>query len=252
MKWEDMTQQDRIEFFETNHYLVIPNALKASEVDLLNDAIDRDREHFAASWRQGKRSQSAQCLLSMPEADFLIRHPAFFEVARHVFDGDIRIEEFGIMLRDGNMEKGSTDGWHGDALPNPEHRLGIRALSSIFYLTDVDETTARYALVPNSQDQPEPAKVSDESDLRVGEVHLLGRAGTAILVNAGNWHCGRWGESPRERRSVHIYYGQSTTPSMSNHTIIPRRLWDVDDQAQRDFYSKHNAITRAVAADYCR
>jgi hypothetical protein len=252
MKWQELTLQDQIEFFEANHYLVVPNALTAEEVATLNAAIDRDREQFPQTWSKGKRSQSAQCLLSIPEADIMIRHPSFFEVASHVFDGDIHLEEFGIMLREGDMEKGSTDGWHGDALPNPEHRLGIRALSSIFYLTDVDESTARYALVPNSQNQPEPKRVREDDDLREGEVHLMGPAGTAILVNAGNWHCGRWGHSPRERRSVHIYYGQSTTPNMSNHTIVPRRLWDVDDPVQREFYSKHNSLTRAVSGDYCK
>lgn len=247
-----MILQRQIDFFETNHYLCLPAALAPAEVAAVNAAIDRSREQFPRLWSTGNRMQSAQCLLSMPEADFLIRHPAFFAVANHALDGDICFEEFSVMIRAGGMEKGSIEGWHRDSRPNPEHRLGIRALSAIYYLTDVDETTARYALIPASQELPEPRKVSEESEEREGEIEMLGPAGSVILVNAGIWHCGKWGHSPRERRTVHIYYGQSTTPCLSNHTLYPRRLWDVPDEEQRRFYSKHNALTQLVARDYCR
>jgi hypothetical protein len=246
-----MTLAQQIDFFETHHYLLLPAALTPEEVASLNAATDRDREEYPEFWSKGARMQSAQCLLSMPEADSLIRHPSFFPVAEHVFDGDIRFEEFSIMIRAGNQAEGSIEGWHRDSRPNPEHRLGIRALGAFIYLTDVDETTARYSLIPNSQHLPEPRKVSEESEEREGEIEMLGPAGTVILVNAGNWHCGKWGHGPRERRMVAIYYCQSTTPSLSNHTLFPRRLWDVADEEQRRFYSKHNAITRAVAKDYC-
>jgi Phytanoyl-CoA dioxygenase (PhyH) len=244
--------QQQIDFFETNHYLFLPAVLSPAEVAAVNGAIDRDREQFPGLWKTGNRMQSAQCLLSMPEADFLMRHPSSFEVARRALDGDICFEEFSVMIRAGNMEQGTIEGWHRDARPNPEHRLGIRALSAIYYLTDVDASTARYALIPASQDLPEPRKLTDESEAREGEIEMLGPAGSVILVNAGIWHCGKWGHSPRERRTVHIYYGQSSTPSLSNHTLFPRRLWDVPDEVQRRFYAKHNALTQSVARDYCR
>ena len=247
-----MTTDDHIEFFEKNHYLLLPGVLQADEIAVLNAAIDRNREQYAATWSSGKRSQSAQCLLGMPEADFLIRHPSFFPVAQHAFDGDICFDEFSVMIREGNMERGAQEGWHRDASPNPEHRLGIRALSAIYYLTDVDKTTARYCLIPASQDIEEPRKLSDESEAREGEIDMVGPAGSVILVNSGIWHCGKWGHSPRERRTAHIYYTQSTTPPLACHTICPRRLWDVDDEEQRRFYSKHNALTQQVISDYCR
>jgi hypothetical protein len=130
--------------------------------------------------------------------------------------------------------------------------MGITALSAIYYLTDVDETTPRYCLIPASQYIDEPKKVGEAGEARENEVDMMGPAGSVILVNAGIWHCGKWGHSPHERRTVHIYYTQSTTPPMANHTLYPRRLWDVEDEEQRRFYSKHNALTQAVARDYCR
>src|SRR5262249_55752271 len=102
LHWSDMILSRQIDFFETNHYLFIPAALTPDEVAAVNAAIDRDREEFPRLWSTGNRMQSAQCLLSMPEADFLIRHPAFFAVARHALDGDIRFEELSVMIRAGN------------------------------------------------------------------------------------------------------------------------------------------------------
>jgi ectoine hydroxylase-related dioxygenase (phytanoyl-CoA dioxygenase family) len=247
-----MTIREQIEFFEENHYLLLPAVLTDDEIAHVNEAIDRNREHYAGSWSHGKRSQSAQCLLGMPEADFLIRHPSFFNVAQHIFDGDICFDEFSVMIREGNMEPGAQEGWHRDAMPNPDHRLGISALSAIYYLTDVDETTPRYSLVPASHDIDEPRKLNAEGepDVLEGELDMIGPAGSVILVNSGIWHCGKWGHSPRERRTAHIYYTQSTTPPLACHTICPRRLWDVEDAEQRRFYSKFNDLTKQVVNEY--
>src|SRR5207247_10635031 len=111
---------------------------------------------------------------SRPEADSVIRHPSFFEVARRAFDGDICFEEFSVMIRAGNQQEGTIEGWHRDSSPNPEQRLRIKALSAIFYLTDVDETTARYSLIPASAELPEPKKLREDSEPREGEVEMRG------------------------------------------------------------------------------
>ena len=241
-------------FFEKNHYLMIPNALTGDEVRRINAAIDQNRKAFPGLWSTGNRMQSAQCcLLGMPELDFLVRHSSFFPIAAQALDGDIVFSEFAALIRAGNQKQGSIEGWHRDFAPNPAQRLGIRSLSAIYYLTDVDETTARYSLIPASQNVNEaPKKVREDGEDRCGEIEMLGPAGSVILVNAGIWHCGKWGHGPRERRTVHVYYQQSTTPAVSNHTIFPRRLWDVTDAGQRRFYSHFNPLTQVVVADYAK
>ena len=246
-----MSTDEQIAFFERTHYLLLPSVVNEKELAVLHAAIDRHREEFPALWSQGRRMQAPQCLLNMPEADFLIRHPSFMDIATHALDGDIVFDEFSIMIRAGGIDEGSQEGWHRDFTPDPQHRLGIRGLSVIYYLTDVDETTARYVLVPAShQRDDEPAKTGPGSDTREGELEVFAPAGSMLLVNAGNWHCGRCGHGGRERRTVHIYYRKSTTAPFANHTIFPRRLWDVPDPEQRRFYSSFNPITQAVAADY--
>ncbi len=245
------TLREQINFFEKHHYLGIPDALTKDEVGRVNAAIDRNRQQHPALWSKGNRMQSVQCFLLMPEVDFLIRHPSFFPLAEQVLDGDIVFSEFSAMIRAGGQPQGTIEGWHRDFQPEPKHRLKIRSLSAIFYLTDVDGTTARYSLVPASHEMSEaPKKIRENSEDRVGEVEMLGTAGTVILVNSGIWHCGKWGHGPRERRTIHTYYQQSVTEPGSNHSIFPRRLWDVADPAQKKFYSHFNGMTHAVVADY--
>jgi len=247
-----MTLQDQIAFFEANQYLFIPEALTLEEVTRFNAAIDHSRRDHPALWSSGARSQSVQCLLPTREFDTILRHPSFFEVARHVLDNDIVFSEFSIMIRAGSQKEGTTEGWHRDFGVNEKNRLGISALSAIFYLTDVDETTARYSLIPGSTRESEPPKkIREESEDRVNEKQMFGPAGSCILVNAGIWHCGRWGGGPRERRTIHMYYQPSNIPPVSNHNVFPRRLWDVKDGEQRRFYSYFNPLTRAVVSDYC-
>jgi ectoine hydroxylase-related dioxygenase (phytanoyl-CoA dioxygenase family) len=245
-----MSLQQQPAFFEKNDYCVIPGALSRDEIDRLNAAIDRGRAASPDLWSRGARSQSVQCLLERPEFDSLLRHPSFFGLANAILDGEMVFSEFSVMIRAGGQKPG-VEGWHRDFMPNPKHRLGVTALSAIFYLTDVDRETARYALIPGSharEDAPKP--IAEGSTDFENEAEMLGPAGTCILVNAGIWHCGKWGAGPRERRTVHLYFQPASLPQASNHSVFPRRLWDVSDAEQRRFFSHLNAITKAVMSDY--
>lgn len=248
MAYPSLDQQ--IEFFARNDYFLFENALTRAEVDTLNKAIDRHREQFPSLWGKGARSQSAQCLLGIPEMDFTIRHPSFFALAKAVLDNDIVFCEHSVMIREGNQKPG-VEGWHRDVGVNAKNKYGITALSAIFYTTDVDKTTARYSLIPGSHAvDSKPVPIPPDNIDVEGEREMLAPAGSVILVNAGIWHCGKWGTGPRERRTIHMYYQPSYLPQFSPHTIFPRRLWDVKDAEQRRFYSHFNPLTRTVAADY--
>lgn len=250
-----MNLQEQIAFFEKNDYCVFPNALSPAEVGLLNAAIDRNRAAYPGQWGSGDRQQSVHCILTQPEFDPLIRHPSLMPLAAAALDGDVVFSEFSVMIRAGSQDVKAAvgTGWHRDTPVNPHQRLGINMLSAIYYLTDVDQATARYTLIPGSHTiEQAPRPVAEGSDDFVNEKEMLGKAGTCILVNSGIWHRGKIGPGPRERRTVHTYYQPSSLPQCSGHNIFPRRLWDVSDPAQRKFYSHFNEITRAVAEDYAR
>ena len=246
-----MTLDEQYEFFLKNHYCIFPSALSPQEVIDINKAIDRSLERDG--WGgPGPRASFAQPLLSSTDFDGLARHKSFFPLASKIFDGDIAIIEFCLMTRPGNQEAPTKPtGWHQDFGICEHDPLGITALSAVMCLTDIDKTTARYTLLPNSQkgDKP-PQPVAEGSQDVIGEVEVVGPAGTIVLVNSGIFHTGKPGTGPRERRTIHTYMQRTNFPSVSNHSIIPRRLWDVADPEQRKFYSHFNEVTRkAIEAE---
>jgi ectoine hydroxylase-related dioxygenase (phytanoyl-CoA dioxygenase family) len=114
----------------------------------------------------------------------------------------------------------------------------------VFYLTDVDESSHTFSVLPGSVSAAELPPL-EAYDLESAQ-HLTGLAGTAILFNAALFHAGCVRETPRERRTIHIYCGRRSHPPLSNHTIFPRRLWEGQDEATQRYYSRPNQITRLM------
>jgi ectoine hydroxylase-related dioxygenase (phytanoyl-CoA dioxygenase family) len=247
-----MTLAEQIAFFEKNHYLLLPNALTPTEVAGANAAIDAHRAEHPGLWGRGNRGQSVHCFLHLQQLDFMLRHPSWYEVARQAMDDTLVFSEFSIMFRSG-YQKAGVESWHRDFGPDDNQRLGITALSVIYYMTEVTMETPRYCLVPASNRQNEaPRKLSEDSEDREGELQITGPAGSALLVNAGIWHCGRWSANPAERRTVHLYLQSSRRAPVSVHNVFPKRLWDSPDAEQRRYFGHHNALTRAVVDAYSR
>ncbi|MCX5659728.1 MAG: phytanoyl-CoA dioxygenase family protein [Planctomycetota bacterium] len=245
------TLDEQVAFFAKNDYVLFPSVLTRAEVDQANAVIDDHRKKWPNFWGTGARSQAAQCLMGMPELDYLIRHPSFMPLAQAIIP-NIVFSEHSIMIREGNQKPG-VEGWHRDTSPNPKNKYGVTALSMIYYLTDVDETTARYCLIPGSHlVEKAPEKIAPDSIHYENEVEMFAPAGSVILVNSGIWHCGKWGTGPRERRTLHLYMQPQDKWQFSEHTIFPRRLWDVPDPEQRRFYSHFNRLTQAVVESYVK
>ncbi len=120
------------------------------------------------------------------------------------------------------------------------------AIQIIYYLDDVDETTHCTTLIPESVetkrqfpktkegeyriDDRETSYVDPDKPLwmdsfgrenprRIGGVDVLGKAGTAVVFNNANWHCGTIRRTENIRRTVHVRYRQPE-PVHSRHAIV--------------------------------
>ena len=152
------------------------------------------------------------------------------------------------MLRAPNPDGDTECRWHRDA--NRENKADAeppyytRYLSVVFYLTDVDDTTHTFSVLPGTAQSTELFPL-EAYDLNTAQ-HLVGRAGTAILFNASTFHAGIVRRTTSERRTIHIYCGRTTDRYLSNHTIFPRRLWEGKDAATQQYYSRPNPITQLL------
>lgn len=247
--------KEQLKFFKENGYLVVPNALSVEEVQSINEAIDRDLVENPVMWidrGQSGRCQNVHALLACPEMDVTMRPPTLLPLMNAIMGEDICAEEHSVMLRAPNPDSDTECRWHRDA--NRENRADselpyyTRYLSVVFYLTDVDDTTHTFSVLPGTAQSTElfPLEAYDLSAAQ----HLVGPAGTAILFNASTFHAGNVRQTTSERRTVHIYCGRTTDRYLSNHTIFPRRLWEGKDEATQNYYSRPNPITQLLIEQF--
>lgn len=240
------------DFFRDNGYLVVPEVLNAAELSDLNSAIDRDRVQYPQLWQgrqEGGRFQSVSLLLSSRAFDATIRHPGIIAMVEELMGSELCFDEFSVMIREPLADDPPVAGWHRDTAHWQEHPLALKNLSLVYYLTDVDASSHCFGVVPEGVEVKRVAADLAAPDPERG-IELYGRAGTAILFNAGSGHAGVVKRTKQQRRTIHIYYGHRTQPPLSNHTIVPRRLLEGGDAASRAFYSRQNLATKLALANF--
>ena len=241
----------QLEFFKENGYLVVPNALSTEEVHSINAAIDRDLVENPVMWinrGQTGRTQNVHALLACPEMDVTMRPPTLLSLMGAIMGENLCAEEHSVMLRAPNPDGDTECRWHRDATRenrnDAEPPYYTRYLSVVYYLTDVDDTTHTFSVLPSTAQSPELHPL-EAYDLNTAQ-HLVGPAGTGILFNASTFHAGNVRRTTSERRTIHIYCGRTTDRHLSNHTIFPRRLWEGKDEATQHYYSRPNPITQLL------
>lgn len=236
---------EHVAFFKENGYCVLPNVLNKDEVENINHVIDGDREKHPEVWqnRGGGRFQNPNILLGCPDLDPTIFHPKVLPLATLLMGDEICFGEFSVMIREPIPEAPPASRWHRDSQHLPEHPLALLSLSVIYYLTDVDESTHCFGIVPENIDQKHamPTELNGEH-----AVPLHGKKGTAILFNAGSCHDVIYRATDQERRTIHLYYGHRTQKATSNHTIFPNRFFDYKDPNTRHLFLRPNRITQLV------
>jgi ectoine hydroxylase-related dioxygenase (phytanoyl-CoA dioxygenase family) len=242
--------EDRIEFFRQHGYCVLPQVLSGEELQLLNQAIDADRRQYLPLWMsrgEGGRFQSVSVLLTQPVFDCTLYHPAVLPLVRELMGEELCFEEHSVMVREALAGEVPTATWHRDTAHLPSHPLALRNLSAVYYLTDVDEHSHCFAVVP--EDAEAKRKLPTDRDAARGR-ELYGAAGTAILFNAGSCHAGVVKPSSRDRRTVHVYYGHRSQPFLSNFNIVPRRLSDHHDPGLRSLFNRPNLNTALIQENF--
>ncbi len=242
--------KELLEFYEENHYAVVPGALSDDEVRTINDVIDRDLVENQLLWferEDGHYQLNVHILLARPEFDVTMRPPSLRALMDVIMGPELCAEEHSFRIRKPNPDSQPRCHWHRDV-----GSLGVQSryetpyLSIVYYLTDVDDTTHTFSVLPGSvptnRAEMPPLDQYDISNAH----HITGRAGTAILFDAIMFHAGNVRQTSKERRTIHIYCGHTTDRYLSNYTIFPRRLWEGKDERTRKYYSRPNPITQLL------
>jgi hypothetical protein len=125
---------------------------------------------------------------------------------------------------------------------DPDRPFALRYLSVIYYLSDVDETSHGFSIVPEDvatkRSRPQG---TDGANARP----VFGEAGTAILFNAGSCHAAVLRRTRSQRRTAQIYYGHASDTCISNDTIAPERFFHPTSKACQ-LVRRTNVLTRLV------
>ena len=242
--------KDQVEFFSQHGYCVLPEVLSGTELQLLNQALDHDRRQYPGLWMsrgEGGRFQSVSVLLTQPVFDCTLYHPGVLPLLRKLMGDELCFEEHSVMVREALEGEPPAAAWHRDTAHLPSHALALRNISTVFYLSDVDEDSHCFAVVPENVQ----AKMQLPTDRDGGQGReLYGPAGTAILFNAGSCHAGIVKRASRDRRTVHVYYGHRSQPFLSNFNIVPRRLSDHPDRQIGVLFSRPNLNTALIQENF--
>ena len=245
-------------FFHRYHYGVIRDAMPAEDIRFLNAFMDRSQHEIPDEWRNANRAIMAhgQILTLHPQLDRFVQPAATYPLVEAIMGPHMRFAEY--QLRDVPRGGRLADiPFHRDAEYFPpagsRPREGVFAnccyVCVIHYLTDVDENTPSFCVVPDSHRRE--FETVDQARQKMGEAYrevpIFGPAGTAVFYNINLYHTRLGGNVSGRRRTQHCYYGCATSPLLNDWAMVPRRLIEHPDPAQRTFYSQWSEATKAYA-----
>ena len=235
-------------------YTVVDNVLDSEDLDVINRVIDNDLLKKSALWverEHGNVVLNVHMLLAYKELDVTMHTPIIMPIVESILGSEACAEEHSVRIR---RAFGSDPycSWHRDGHGWPQLKsvapYFTNYVSVAYYLSDVNDTTHSFSVLPGSIRNGKLCDLSeyDENDAH----HIVGRKGTAIIFNAAMFHAGNVRKTNTERRTIHTYWGRSSSPSMSNFTIFPERLWRNKDVRLQRYYRKDNPITKLLRESF--
>jgi hypothetical protein len=231
--------------FAANGFIVVPDALPQDELEAMNRAFDEELVCRPEMWIPMTRGRldNPNVLLASTAFDGVILNPRLLPLVKALMGEDACLDEFFLMIRAPRQEPGDDPAWHRDMGHDPDHPLALLYLSIMYYLTDVDGSTHSFAIVP---EHVEAKRLSPKSVDGTDGRDIFGRAGTAIVFNAGSTHTVILRSTTRERRTAQVYFGRAAHPCISNDTIVPDRFFRARQRSVRQLCARSNMVTQLV------
>jgi phytanoyl-CoA hydroxylase len=207
-----MTDEQRI-FFETNGYLVIPNALDAAELARLRAAADRAEAVWRADpSRLGQRKPNLEQVQAPIEYDDvfldLLAHPKVFPIVREMLGDDVSMIDNDYFISP--PRTGTHAHWHHDVgMAGVYHPRSVLMVKVFYLLTDVSPEGGGTAILPGSHRFPldfRLPKVENPADMP-GHKKMAYPAGTAWMFNGRMFHAALNNDSDQPRRILIYNYG---------------------------------------------
>lgn len=175
----------------------------------------------------------SQCYPEPSSIGHLLRMPEIEGIIQSLVGPDPLFDHQAIHVRQPNQ--GSAQGLHGDSIIDTRMHFDIQLM---YFPHDVPLKMGGTLLLPGSH-----FRRINEMDIAryqnfLGQIRMVCKAGTILVLHHGIWHCGRRNETDQVRYMFKIRL---------NPQVRQLRLWNTDDLTAET--SKHKAIfTRDTSA----
>lgn len=257
-------------YFEKQGFVVLDKCLSPAEIAHLNEFYDRTQKERPDAWglsgeRKGFHRNAgimfSQPLLDYPELDPYTQHPRSYAVVARILGGEdrVRFSEFNFRETPTDAGKGAMNFHHDRVAPDRFDRRPYNPcdwLCAIHYLTDVDETTPAFCVVPKSNRYTTLRDAFEGLGADYHEVPAFGPAGTCVLYDTAIYHTRLDGDGRKRRRTWHQYYARGgwlrswrpdvgsyvrpPAPVLTDWNLFPERLALHPDPGKRLFFSHWN------------
>jgi ectoine hydroxylase-related dioxygenase (phytanoyl-CoA dioxygenase family) len=200
-------------FYETNGYLVIPDALSGTELANVQQAFEKALDRWKSDeTRPGNRKPNEQQIINIIEYDDqllrLMTHSSTFPLVREIIGDDIAMID-----NDGHVKPANSVthiSWHHDvAVRGVHHPLSTLMVKVFFLLTDTSPEGGATAFLPGTHHYPMDYEFpkAEDPETMPGHVRMAFKAGTAYLFNGRVYHAALNNYSQLDRKAIIINYG---------------------------------------------
>lgn len=229
-----MTDEQRIRF-ESNGFLVVPNALEGPTLAHIQAAADE----AYATWqtdlsRPGGRGSVLHQVQSpieySPDLLRLLWHPTVFPLVRAALGEDVMMIDNDLFVTPPQTDRTHAD-WHHDVgMSGVYHPRSTMMVKVFFLLTDVNEDSGGTAMIPGSHRFPEGFEFPRPEDPKAmpGAIQMTGKAGDAYLFNGRVYHCAVNNDSSSPRKVLIYNYGHFWMKMWSGYEPSARLLADAE------------------------
>jgi len=151
----------------------------------------------------------------------LIAMPRILESVSHVLGPEFKLSS--LNARSANPRADWIQPLHCDAAAVPDEK-GYWVCNTIWMLDDFSRENGATRLIPGSHrwgKLPQEA-LQDPSASHPGEVLLLGKAGTVVVMNTHMWHGATANRSDAPRRALHVFYCRRDKPQQQHQKQLLR------------------------------
>ncbi|HLN04374.1 MAG TPA: phytanoyl-CoA dioxygenase family protein [Bryobacteraceae bacterium] len=197
-------------------YLIIEDLMGLGMLRALRERIDQlfaeEGDQAGCEFKQEPHARRLANLVNKGEIfECAIVTPRVLECMAHVLGPEFKLSSLNVRVAGPNSN--CSQPLHADSGAVADER-GYWVANSVWMLDDFTTENGAIRLLPGShrwRRLPQDA-LADPTAPHPGEVLLMGRAGTVVVMNAHMWHGATANRTAGQRRAMHAFYTRRDKP----------------------------------------